>query len=378
MEYPRKYKKAAVSIFIVIFTALLVLVITVGFTMIMIRDVQQSSSTDLSQSAYDSAQAGVEDGKRALLAYQYFCGGGGSNSTLCQNFRNNATKCNSSLSIIDTNESNGEVGVSTGNNPKDSEFNQAYTCLKISLSTNDYLGKLSKDASKVISLSGTQTFDQIVVQWYNNDDIPDGTSSLQLTKPSGSQLLLNPDNWKQDRPSLVRLQFIKFNSGGSYNASVFLYPYSQSYFNPTFSSAASIKTPSYAQCSSSTTSGYACSQVVDLGGNTVSPSDTALLRVTALYNSMHYRILLRSSATGQTVQFNNVQPEIDSTGRAGNLFRRLVSRVELGQVNFAYPDNALDTTKSICKDFTVTDKDSSNKFTLSNQSARDCYDSLKN
>jgi hypothetical protein len=79
---------------------------------------------------------------------------------------------------------------------------------------------------------------------------------------------------------------------------------------------------------------------------------TAFLHLSALYNQAHYKIQLEDS-TGAVVQFANVQPEVDSTGRANDLFRRTVSRVELSG-DFSYPNAEIDITGNLCKNFSVT------------------------
>ncbi len=52
--------------------------------------------------------------------------------------------------------------------------------------------------------------------------------------------------------------------------------------------------------------------------------------------------------------FNGVQPVIDVTGRANNMFRRVLARVELSG-SFVYPEAAVDMKNDLCKNFSVTD-----------------------
>jgi len=63
-------QSGAVSLFAVIFGAMLLTIVTIGFMRLMIMDQRQSSNNDLSQSAYDAALAGVEDAKRVVRAAQ--------------------------------------------------------------------------------------------------------------------------------------------------------------------------------------------------------------------------------------------------------------------------------------------------------------------
>ena len=60
-------RRGGASIFIVAFTIIILSIIVLGFTRLIISEATKTSNTDLSQSAYDSALAGIEDAKIALL-----------------------------------------------------------------------------------------------------------------------------------------------------------------------------------------------------------------------------------------------------------------------------------------------------------------------
>ena len=84
---------------------------------------------------------------------------------------------------------------------------------------------------------------------------------------------------------------------------------------------------------------------------------TAFLRLTPFYNATHFQIVLSNgdpSAAGGIIKFKDVQPIVDSTGRANDMFRRVESRVDLYNTNFPYPDATIDITGNFCKNFAVS------------------------
>ena len=381
-----KNQKGAVSLFVVVFAALLITVVVVSFTRIMINDQQQASTVDLSQSAYDSAQAGVEDGKRALLRYQNVCND--SDIASCNKAADvvNSAKCNAGLENIST-VVDGEVKIQQ--RVGDNALDQAYTCVKIALNTNDYLGTLQTDSSNVIPLFSKAPFDTVLLEWYTADDLQshDNLSVDLLPASSFSFPLIN--SWPINRPSIMRTQlmqvgsnftlndFDSINSAGQSNANtLFLYPLGTTGISSnTIDSKdmaardlrrSSVSGPQPTTCSGSLTSGgYACSTKLVLPVPVNGGNRTAFLRLTSMYNKAHYRVLLLDSTKPcdlnqfqglGCIQFDGIQPEIDSTGRANDLFRRVVSRVELRDVNYPYPDAAVNVTGNLCKDFLVTNK----------------------
>jgi hypothetical protein len=402
-------EKGAVSLFIVIFSALLITVVTVGFIQLVLSNQRQATTNDLSQSAYDSAQAGVEDGKRALLAYQNIC------STITNNPAADATACSNAYTTIigGGNCNQGVVSILGGKsvtNPDevavqqsglDSAFNQAYTCVIIQPQTDDYLGTLPPNSSNIIPIKSQSPITSIEVQWYDSSNISSPDLSVSLLPfasipISGSPASLHPplysqagSGWGPNRPSIMRVQLMQFGSSfslsdfnntnvaGQSNANtLFLYPTgktgtaSNTVDEDSFTGNDIRRTPVGSPLPVSCTGtlaggGYACNVKIDLptpiGGVTSPTVPTTYIRLTALYNASNYRVTLYNSASGcdgklQPCKFDGVEPAIDSTGRANTLYRRVDTRVQLLDTNFAYPSAALDVTGNLCKDFSVANQ----------------------
>lgn len=391
-------QRGAVSLFVVIFAMLIISVITVSFTHLMIVEQQQSSDSDLSQSAYDSAQAGTEDAKRALLRYQQLCS---SSPSSCSDARDKiaSTTCNAGLTLSgiidsskDTTSNNtanpGEVSVQQSLNGKDAALNQAYTCVLMQLETDDYVWPISSGQSQLVPLVGKASYDTVTIRWYDKKNLTSNDGSVTLPGVSATHPLVNQASWNTNTPSVLRAQLVQFgtsftmssfdsvNATGESNANtVYLYPTSgvgatSAAFtaldtrsagpgNDPNADVASL-TPHPVNCKANISSGgYACSMSLTLPSPIGGGDRTAFLRLTPFYNAANVQVVLSNGVPTSTgtniVKFKDVQPLIDSTGRANDVFRRVQSRVNLYNTDFPYPDATIDINGNFCKNFAVSD-----------------------
>lgn len=360
-------QQGAVSFFIVIFTALLLTTITISFAQLMMRDQQQTTYSDLSESAYDSAMAGVEDAKRALLMQQD-CIGSDTESCDIVSDAIGAEQCDTLARIFGGNASDEtEIRQHEG----DRRLEQAYTCVKITPNTGDYLGTIeSANTATLIPLRGTDSFDRVVVSW----SLSKGGGTIDLPESESRELPRNETSsaaWPDTRPALLRAQFI--NGGGGFNLTnlnssgrsntLFLYPSRAGSNDLSFTldtrREGAPNMPQLVVCGDArqeVESGtYACEVELDIGSVIPGGQQAAFLNLAAFYRPTDYRIELRMG--DRPVQFAGVQPQVDSTGRANDLFRRVISRVELGNT-FSYPVAALETSGNLCKNFSITTDES--------------------
>lgn len=380
-------QSGAVSLFSVIFAMLLMSVVTVSFVRIMTNDQSRATGNDLAQSAYDSAQAGVEDAKRALVWYMEQCKlSTGHCSTAAAAIGSSTCNAGIKAGIPQYASIAGEIKVQQsaqvdefGNNV-DSALDQAYTCVTMSLATPSYERTIPKDSSILVPLSANRTFASVTVEWFTNSDLPAGSAVKLSSGSSRPKGLFTASNWGNTQPSLLRTQFMQvgtsfkltdFDAGtsdGKSNANtLFLYPTSDGASSVVLKdrdirARTSADTPPSginsapmpAKCNPlSATVEYSCKITLNLPvpvGASTRDGAQAFLRLTPFYNATKVRVTL-----GNGAQFYGVQAIVDSTGRAGNIFRRVEARVDIQNTTFPYPEAALELTSALCKDFGVTD-----------------------
>ena len=383
-------KKGGASIFVVMFTIIILSIIVLGFTRLILSETTKTMNTDLSQSAYDSALAGVEDAKIALLKYHscldqgyrpkeggneceqiiYYMQQGIKNkdcSTVANVLRREASKEETENAVIvQETQTSSEAGNNTS-------MLQAYTCVTIQEELSDYRTTLNNENRlRIIPIrpadEESQTIKTIHLKWF---------SDVNLSKISGSKYC--PDylyafgncSGGQQAPTTLTARLIQTDyefsmselsaARGANNTDT-----AQLMFIPNKNGTNSVSgigesankgenlpvkgenLPVGIKC---TGNDWLCSVDIEMpgtfkGGNR-HPANTYLL-VSIPYGSpdTDISVSIDAETTDQTtgkpktdqVSFVGVQARVDSTGRANDLYRRVETRIELVDTFYPYPE----------------------------------------
>lgn len=346
------------SLFVVMFTMILLSVITVSFTGLMIREQQRAINDDLSRSAYDAALSGVEDGKRVIAA----CSRGV--TAACDAIEDK--QCNTVQEAGIVTSGDDEVVIQSRTGTDSARTDEAYTCVVINSDTPNFLTRLENDADSVmIPLKGVGSYNRVSISWHMQ--VADGGVPVDLHNGSGDLELRNKVNWNSaavNRPAILRAQLMQFDSAdvnfndldGDLTHTAFLYPTSLAAAavpaidiagNDSRRAAGTSLDPEAVSCSISPLVEYSCSAVITIP----SGPDTSFLRLSSIYRAASVRVELLDNSVG--VDFDGVQPSVDSTGRAADVFRRVEARVEPIVPDMPYPRATVDINGNLCKNFSV-------------------------
>ncbi len=191
MKRMNKIKSGVTSIYVVVFTTLLIGVIIVGFVSLILSESSQTVETKLSQSSYDSALAGVEDAKLAIIAY-HNCVGQNTEGQLngqavsCANIKKYMTEygdnCNAAAWILGRQKGPLDGGSTEGGEvliqetesgtTASEETTQAYTCVTIGEVLSDFRSYLNADSPTRIVPLRTEDISKISgirISWYSDN-----------------------------------------------------------------------------------------------------------------------------------------------------------------------------------------------------------------
>ena len=190
MKKNKKFKKGAASFYIVAFATLILMILATSFAAVIISEITRTSNDDLSQSAYDSAMAGVEDAKLAYYSYRN-----------CMIQENAGDECGAIKDIMEKSKDTEDcdmVGKILGRNYDESvvveeksdvgnNMQQAYTCVTMTDSLPDYSSSVEPAGIDVVHprFDNGVTADkvnEIEISWYDS------------TKSDQEKHFVNPSN----------------------------------------------------------------------------------------------------------------------------------------------------------------------------------------
>lgn len=363
----RQSKSGVASLYVVIFATILFGVITLSFIRIMVSESSQTSDSDLSESAYDAAMAGVEDAKVAVNRY-YTCKDNNWVGTGCSEIKDNLfnKECGHLKDVL-YNEGEGEVAIQESSDGENGA-NQAYTCVILSNETSNYVFTLD---------SSTRV--QVVPIATNND--AKETSTIQFswfTESNGtafSHMEDNPNNYfkkgiEATIPPAIGLSLITI--GENIDLSEFAKSNSERFTTVVMlpnntepaqgvtildrggeitaqqlkdaANPASENAPFGIKCSLPGEEGeYACQVKLNVA-DLMQDNGNAYLIASMPYGAVSTDCEVEKlDENGDTVPFKDVQIKVDSTGRAFDLYRRVETRLSPAASSYPFPQFELET-----------------------------------
>lgn len=394
MHYTQQKQSGFVAILTVMFFTLLMTVVAIGFLRLMVQEQRQALQDDLSKGAYQAAQAGVEDAKRAIL----YC----SSLTditakgMCESnlYRSTCPGFNADPdgpTNPGENYFKGPIGVPTASLSKGAAIGQTgadtaqgYSCVIVTRNTSSLNGSLKLNTSTdktILELKTVSNYTRIRIKWHSIADdgtpyIPAAGTFINSTGTSGNPRL---PHWPADTntgtsaPAMLRLrtmapQAVPFTVAQIKTGNFFVYPASSS--TAPFGAANPYKildnspTQRYeSKCVADPNlsfNGYACAVDItftDAAGNPWPENDNRYLVLQAMYKGTSYEVTAYNDPDVSTysttpILFDGVQPTIDATGYQNGVYRRVKVGVRLGGDSFV-TNAALDSGLGVCKDFRV-------------------------
>ncbi len=330
---------AAITVTLIILG--IVTLIAVGFANLMRREQRQALDQQLSTQAFYAAESGVNIARDAVDA------------AIASNDVLEINDCAANNSPIAS--GGGAIGVNT---------NVSVSCLLID-TTPDILSKKldttdSSWVTKVQSANGQQ-IDRIVISWGSTDNsapfVTDAASiNGNLLVPNGS----GPNKWG-NTTGVVRAMLIPDTTdrddlvAQSFHA--FLYPNDASVVSGVNSTAYNTDRTAQGKFLKGNCDTNGAPNPCSVEITNVSRA-SAFLRLKAIYNGVNVTVQAFAAGSNTPLELANAQAEIDATGKAADVLRRIKVSVPLTTGSSVYPEFAVEAFESICKRFNTWPSDS--------------------
>jgi len=388
MSKQQKTKQGMASIYVVVFVTMLIGVITLSFLRIMLSETGRTEKSTLSDSALNSAMAGVEDAKSVLMAY-HNCpdvGGGAACDRArdaIQNAKNSTDECDFGSDV----KGESTVGIDDGTG---SISDQAYTCVNISI-TGNYKGALTPDRPvlvvpmRIADSSKIGDIDGVQLSWksHNNGGMAqvgtidanytNGVNNIQNNGVLGQSGVIY-DGGSDERIAQNGLKVSLIQSGSAYDINTFYSSTGNTTDRGTLmllpavngktevaadefvkSADKTYNSPIGVNCSADTQGECGVKLKFPNPSTGARIEDNFFLVISSVYSEplVDDITVTMFDKSGNNVDFFDVQPVVDSTGRAGDIVRRVEVRLNPDYAALV-PLAELTVDGDLNKDFFVT------------------------
>lgn len=317
----RDNEQGLVAIVVTLLIMIILTLIVTGFAQLARREQRQALDRQLSTQALYAAESGINDGRR-LLKTTYADG-------------SNKDTCDTTDSSLDDNDT------------------IQYTCLLIKQDVPELkFQNVSSDPSIITPINASGVPGNLVINWQKQDSPPGDLSTATIVDSNGFPSV---GTWNAggQKIGMIRVDLVpatNFSADGLRNGvfTAFLVPGATASGSLTYtndqSSSGQIIT---AGCNNSAPK-KKCSATISLPGSTAN----YYLRIKSLYSVSDVSVCVHSC--DGTVALAGSQAQIDSTGRAGDVLKRIQVRVSTAAATtYNGPEFVLDSSENICKQYEV-------------------------
>lgn len=318
-----------VSIIVTMIIMAVLSLIVLGFAQLARREQRQALDRQLSTQAYYAAESGINDARAYLAAHPDF-----SNQ-----------QCSTTIPAVSSNVSASGV--------------VAYSCLLINSALPDLRYQdVSTNTPTIVPINTSAALTDLTIEWEQKDkptqSLYTGTKFPAAGIGAGKwgdnvgvlRVDLVPATPPLDRDTMRNNTFTAFlypSSGGSNTLPRVTAPNQQGQIVPV-------------KCSTSATKKYCWTTITNLGGQKY------FLQLKSIYTASDVQIEGTMGFGGSQAIFTGAQSEVDSTGRANDVLKRLKVRIvdpssegPIPKGSIVYPpDYALDSGSGICKQLSVS------------------------
>ncbi|MDL2341487.1 MAG: hypothetical protein QFB87_00205 [Patescibacteria group bacterium] len=327
-----KDQSGLASLVIAILIIIILSTIVTGFLQIIRHEQRRSLDRQLSSQAFYAAESGVNDAVKAINE-QGFSG----DKTTCQPYATGTASAPTAIS--------GKSNMLTANG------SVKYTCLLIDQSPGSIEYKSIRPAHAtafpVTSANGVPV-SGITLSWR------DTTAGYDKFRPVSDISFTSEAKWNST--GLLKVDIVPADT---LDRNAFISNTKTYYLYPNASNGSSTGTIDYGSSNSGDIVDGQCTGTGDNAKCSVSisglPSTSSYVRVTSMYRAVSLKVTGTTSVGSAITDFKDVQVQVDVTGQAADVTRRIQVRLPHNRTDV--PDYSLSSMDTLCKRFLIVPRD---------------------